>query len=137
MYVHVYARIRGYGVWTGLFSLSCGIPHSTSPIGDLPMRLFVLLLEGKANLKDTRTITLPTADVIEQAPADLKERFDAIESIDLSGLRNLTGRWACVSSDSSSCVCVRACVCAYSWVWGMDRAILSVVRHPTLDLSHR
>ena len=66
------------------------------------MWIFVLLLEGKANLKDTGPITLPTADVIEQAPADLKERFDAIESIDLSGLKNLRGRRACVSSENSA-----------------------------------
>ena len=60
------------------------------------MRLLVLLLEGKANLKDTGTITLPSPDVIDQAPADLKERFDATESIDFSGLKNLEiGRWAC------------------------------------------
>ena len=88
------------------------------------MRLFVLLLEGKANFEGTgryADITLPTADVIEQAPADLKERFDAIESIDLSGLRNLTGRWACVSSDNSaadglSIRLVYECVCMYIYV---------------------
>ena len=48
------------------------------------MRVFVLLIEGKANLKDTGAITLPSPDDIEQAPAELKERFDAIESVDLS-----------------------------------------------------
>ena len=85
------------------------------------MRLFVLLLEGKANLKDTGTITLPPADVMEQAPADLKERFDAIESIDLSGLANLEGRWVCVSSDNSaadglSIRLVYECVCMYIYI---------------------
>ena len=75
-------------------SLLYGILYSTSPIGDLPVRLLVLLLEGKANFKDTGTITLPSADVIEHAPADLKERFDAIEFVDLSYLKNLEGRWA-------------------------------------------
>ena len=139
VFVYVYMFVCRCGCWfwvcTGPFSLSYSISHSTSPIGDLPMRLFVLLLEGKANLKNTGTITLPAADVIEQASTDLKERFDAIDSIDLSGLKNLEGRWACVSSENCSCVCV--CVCACVWVWGMYRAILSVVRHLTLHISHR
>ena len=83
-------------------SLLYGILYSTSPIGDLPVRLLVLLLEGKANFKGTGTITLPTADVIEPAPADLKERINAIESVDLSGYRNLEGRWARVSLENCS-----------------------------------
>ena len=92
VYVHVYVHVCGFEVWTGPFSLSCGIPHSTSPTGDLPMRLFVLLFEGKANLKNTGPITLPWSLAhIEQAPADLKERFDAIEFFDLSGV-NIQGR---------------------------------------------
>ena len=66
------------------------------------MRVFLLLLEGKANFEGTGTITLPTAAVIEQAPADLKERFNAIESFDLSGLKNLEGRWACLMFESCS-----------------------------------
>ena len=56
------------------------------------MRVLVLLFEGKANLKNTGAITLPSHDVIEQAPADLKERLVAIKSVDLSdGYRNLRG----------------------------------------------
>ena len=66
------------------------------------MRVLLLLLEGKANFEGTGTITLPTAVVIEQAPTDLKERFNAIESFDLSGLKNLEGRWACVSLENCS-----------------------------------
>ena len=63
----------------------------------------MLLLEGKANFERTGTITLPTAAVIKQAPADLKERFNAIESFDLSGLKNLEGgRWACLMFESCS-----------------------------------
>ena len=39
------------------------------------MWVFVRLLEGKANLKNTGAITLPSLDDIERAPADLKERL--------------------------------------------------------------
>ena len=53
------------------------------------MRVFVLLLEGKANLKHTGAITLPSLDDIERAPADLKERLmeclQNTSSIDLGG----------------------------------------------------
>ena len=66
------------------------------------MRVFLLLLKGKANFEGTGTITLPSDDDIKQAPADLKERFNAIESFDLSGLKNLEGRWACVSLENCS-----------------------------------
>ena len=56
------------------------------------MRVLVLLFQGKANLRNTGAITLPSHDVIEQAPADLKERLVAIKSVDLSdGYRNLEG----------------------------------------------
>ena len=75
------------------------------------MRLFVLLLEGKANLKDTGAIALPSDDGIEQAPADLKERLLAIESVDLSGLKNLGGKWACFKFEYMFGMCSRLCVC--------------------------
>ena len=55
------------------------------------MRVLVLLFEGKANLKNTGAITLPSDDVIEQAPADLKERLVAIKSVNLKGYENLEG----------------------------------------------
>ena len=61
-------------------------------LGPMSMWIFVLLLEGKANFKGTGTITLPSVDNIKQAPVDLKERFDAIESVDLSGYDNIEGR---------------------------------------------
>ena len=108
------------------------------------MRVFVLLLEGKANLKHTGAITLPSDDDIEQAPADLKERLLAIESVDLSGLKNLGGKWACFKFEymfgrsSRLCVCVCGWVggCGWAWVWDMYRAmILFVVRYLTLHLS--
>ena len=99
------------------------------------MRVFVLLLEGKANLKHTGAITLPSDDDIEQAPADLKERLLAIESVDLSGLKNLGGKFEYMFG-----MCSRLCVwvggCGWAWVWDMYRAmILFVVRYLTLHLS--
>ena len=67
----------GFGLCIELFSFSYGVLllHSTSPIGVLSVRLFVLFFEGKANLKNTGAITLPSLDDIERAPADLKERL--------------------------------------------------------------
>ena len=60
------------------------------------MRILVLLLEGKANFVGTGTITAPSLDAIKKAPVDLKERLDAIESVDLSKCRKLQGRRACL-----------------------------------------
>ena len=54
------------------------------------MRVLVLLFEGKANLRNTG-VTLPSHDVIEQAPADLKERLVAIKSVNLTNYTNLEG----------------------------------------------
>ena len=57
------------------------------------MILLVLILEDKADLTGTGAIAFPSNDVIEQAPADLKERLRAIESVDLSkSYGNLEGR---------------------------------------------
>ena len=64
--------------------------QTRNPPGPMPMLLFVLLLEGKANMKET-SFTLPSNDDVEQAPADLKQRVQAIESVDLSGMDRLTG----------------------------------------------
>ena len=70
-------------------------------IGVLNVRLFVLFFEGKANLKNTGAITLPSLDDIERAPADLKERLteclQATTSIDLGhedypNLHGMVGR---------------------------------------------
>ena len=58
--------------------------------GPMPMLLFVLILEGKAKMKQT-SFTLPSNDDVEQAPADLKQRVQAIESVDLSSKFRLTG----------------------------------------------
>ena len=65
-------------------------------LGPMSMWIFVLLLEGKANFKGTGTITAPSLDAIKQAPADLKERLDAIEVVDLSDHKHIQGRWTCL-----------------------------------------
>ena len=81
------------------------------------MRLFMLLLEGKANFKDTGVIiTLPSPDTIEQAPADLKERLNAIESVDLSGYSKLKGRWAWFSLENAAKSLSTWLVCVFVFV---------------------
>ena len=67
-------------------------PH----LGLMSIWMFVLLLEGKANFRGTGTITAPSPDAIKQAPADLKERLDAIDTVDLSYYHNIQGRWTCL-----------------------------------------
>ena len=59
--------------------------------------IFVLFLEGKANFEGTGTITLPSLDAIDQAPADFKERLKTIEVFDLSSKpTHIQGRWTCL-----------------------------------------
>jgi hypothetical protein len=57
----------------------------------MPPHLFVLLLEGKANLKNCGTVTMPSAEAMAQASPDVIKRFQAIEKVDLSGMDNLAG----------------------------------------------
>ena len=52
--------------------------------------VFVLLLEGKANLKDA-TVTMPSADDMAQAPPDIINRFQVIKEVNFSGMNNLAG----------------------------------------------
>ena len=56
--------------------------------------MFVLLLEGKADyLKDCGiTVTMPSAAAMAQASPDITERFQAIKTVDLSGMENLAGK---------------------------------------------
>ena len=58
----------------------------------MPPNIFVLLLEGKANLKDSGTVTMPSADAMAQASPAIIDRFQAIKKVDLSGMRNLAGK---------------------------------------------
>ena len=58
----------------------------------MPPNIFVLLLEGKANLKDSGTVTMPSADAMAQASPAIIDRFQAIKKVDLSGMSNLAGK---------------------------------------------
>ena len=60
-------------------------------VGVMPPLVFVLLLEGKANLKNCGTVTMPSAEAMAQASPDVIDRFQAIEKVDLSGMSNLAG----------------------------------------------
>ena len=57
----------------------------------MPPALFVLLLEGKANLKKCGTVTMPSAEAMAQASPDVIARFQAIKEVNLSGMTNLAG----------------------------------------------
>ena len=57
----------------------------------MPPHIFVLLLEGKANLENCGTVTMPSAEAMAQASPDIIDRFQAIEMVDLSGMGNLAG----------------------------------------------
>ena len=57
----------------------------------MPPHIFVLLLEGKANLYYCGTVTIPSAKAMAQASPDIIDRFQAIEKVDLSGMDNLAG----------------------------------------------
>ena len=57
----------------------------------LSVHLFVLLLEGKGNFEGTGTLTMPSADDIENAdPAD-KERLRTIKSVDVKRASKSSG----------------------------------------------
>ena len=60
-------------------------------VGDIPPPIFVLMMEGKANLKDCGTITMPSADAMAQASPDIINRFQAIKEVNFSGMSNLAG----------------------------------------------
>ena len=88
-------------------------PHTPPPThtGVLTVRMFVLILEGKWKMNKAGEMIMPTVEAIESAPADLKERLSAIESVDLNSWTNLKGRRAALG-----CLgCVR--VHAYIKVW--------------------
>ena len=65
-------------------------PHSLT-LGVMPPHVFVLLLEGKANLMECGTVTMPSAEAMAQASPDVINRFQAIKVVNLSGMKNLAG----------------------------------------------
>ena len=92
-------------------------PHNPPPThtGVLTVRMFVLLLEDPNNFKKTEEMIFPTVEAIESAPADLKERLSAIESVDLRGWKNLKGRRAALGC--LGCVRVRAYIKVWTPTW--------------------
>ena len=85
------------------------------------MRMFVLILEGKWNMREAGEMVMPTVEAIESAPADLKERLSAIESVNLydsySGYAytNLKGRRAALGCLGG--VRVRAYIKVWTPTW--------------------
>ena len=84
--------------------------------------MFVLILEGKWNMMHAGEMIMPTVEAIESAPADLKERLSAIESVDLGGDErgrggyiNLKGRRAALGC--LGCVRVRAYIKVWTPTW--------------------
>ena len=92
-------------------------PHNPPPThtGVLTVRLFVMFLEDKENFKGTGELVFPTVEAIESAPADLKERLSAIESVDLEDWSNLKGRRAALGC--LGCVRVRAYIKVWTPTW--------------------
>ena len=61
----------------------------------MPPNIFVLLLEGKANLRESGTVTMPSADAMAQASPAIIDRFQAIKKVDLAHgmcMSNLAGK---------------------------------------------
>ena len=73
---------------TAVFRLNM---HFDPTSGVMPPLIFVLLLEGKANLRDCGEVTMPSSEMMAQAPPDVIKRIESVEAVDLSGMKNLTG----------------------------------------------
>ena len=54
------------------------------PLGEMSPLVFVLILEGKANLKGCDTLELPSSDAMNQASPDVIDRLHAIKVVDLT-----------------------------------------------------
>ena len=94
---------------------SVSSPSPPTHTGVLPVRLFVMLLEDKENFKGAGEMVMPTVEAIESAPADLKKRLSAIESVNLAGWENLKGRRAALGC--LGCVRVRAYIKVWTPTW--------------------
>ena len=61
--------------------------------GVIPPLIFVLLLEGKAELDKDCAVTMPSSEMMAQAPPDVIKRFESVKEVKLSGMKNLEGAW--------------------------------------------
>ena len=59
--------------------------------GVIPPVIFVLLLEGNANLQGCGEVTMPSSEMMAQAPPDVIKRFESVKEVKLSGMKNLGG----------------------------------------------
>ena len=55
----------------------------------LPL-IFVLLLEGKADLSGCGEVTMPSSEMMAQAPPEVIKRFESVKEVKLS-MKNLAG----------------------------------------------
>ena len=57
----------------------------------IPPLIFVLLLEGNANLQGCGEVTMPSSEMMAQAPPDVIKRFESVKEVNLSDMKNLGG----------------------------------------------
>ena len=59
----------------------------------IPPLIFVLLLEGKAKLDKDCAVTMPSSEMLAQAPPDVIKRFESVKEVKLNKRKNLGGAW--------------------------------------------
>ena len=65
--------------------------HFDHMSGVIPPLIFVLLLEGKANLSGCGKVTMPSSEMMAQAPPEVIKRCESVKEGKLSGMKNLAG----------------------------------------------
>ena len=65
--------------------------HFDHMSGVIPPLIFVLLLEGKAGLFGCGEVTMPSSEMMAQAPPEVIKRFESVKEVKLSGMENLAG----------------------------------------------
>ena len=65
--------------------------HFDHMSGVIPPLIFVLLLEGKADLSGCGEVTMPSSEMMAQAPPEVIKRFESVKEVKLSGMKNLAG----------------------------------------------
>ena len=65
--------------------------HFVYTSGVIPPLIFVLLLEGKADLSGCGKVFMPSSEMMAQAPPAVIKRLESIEEVDLKGMQNLSG----------------------------------------------
>ena len=65
--------------------------HFDHMSGVIPPLIFVLLLVGKADLSGCGEVTMPSSEMMAQAPPEVIKRFESVKEAKLSGMENLAG----------------------------------------------